>query len=108
MMIGDILLHTRIEDYSLQADGSYNFDAIFANTLEESRMADIAIVNQEVILGGTELGISGYPSFNAPYEVGDALVAAGYDVVLHATNHALDKGKKGLLNCVSFWENQYP
>lgn len=108
MMIGDILLHTRIEDYSLQEDGSYNFDAIFANTLEESLAADIAIVNQEVILGGTELGISGYPAFNAPYEVGDALAEAGYDVVLHATNHALDKGKKGLLNCVSFWKEKYP
>ena len=108
MMIGDILLHTRIEDYSVQEDGSYNFDAIFANTLEESLAADIAIVNQEVILGGAALGVSGYPSFNAPYEVGDALVAAGYDVVLHATNHALDKGKKGLLNCLGFWEETYP
>lgn len=108
MMIGDILLHTRIEDYSVQEDGSYNFDAIFANTLEESLAADIAIVNQEVILGGAALGVSGYPTFNAPYEVGDALVDAGYDVVLHATNHALDKGKKGLLNCLDFWENTYP
>lgn len=107
-MIGDILLHTRIEDYSVQEDGSYNFDAIFEHTLEESLAADIAIVNQEVILGGAELGISGYPSFNAPYEVGDALVAAGFDVVLHATNHALDKGKKGLVNCLSFWETTYP
>lgn len=107
-MIGDILLHTRIEDYSVQEDGSYNFDAIFANTLEESLAADIAIVNQEVILGGKALGVSGYPTFNAPYEVGDALVDAGYDVVLHATNHALDKGKKGLLNCLDFWENTYP
>lgn len=108
MMIGDILLHTRIENYSMQEDGSYNFDAIFANTLEESLAADIAIVNQEVILGGEALGVSGYPTFNAPFEVGDALALAGYDVVLHATNHALDKGKKGLLNCIDFWENTYP
>ena len=108
MMIGDILLHTRIENYSVQEDGSYNFDAIFANTLEESLAPDIAIVNQEVILGGADLGVSGYPTFNAPYEVGDALVTAGYDVVLHATNHALDKGKKGLLNCLNYWENTYP
>lgn len=108
MMIGDILLHTRIENYSLQENGGYNFDAIFENTLEESLSADIAIVNQEVILGGEELGVSGYPAFNAPYEVGDALAAAGYDVVLHATNHALDKGKKGVLNCISFWRDKYP
>ena len=87
MMIGDILLHKRIEDYSIQEDGSYNFDAIFANTLEESLLADIAIVNQEVILGGEELGVSGYPAFNAPYEMGDALAAAGYDVGTYRISH---------------------
>ena len=33
---------------------------------------------------------------------------AGFDVVLHATNHSLDKGAKGILNCITFWENSYP
>ncbi|MGN0507265.1 MAG: CapA family protein [Lachnospiraceae bacterium] len=108
MMAGDILLHTRIEDYSIQEDGSYQFDAIFSNTAKEISSADLAIVNQEVIIGGVTLGVSGYPAFNAPYAVGDALVKAGFDVVLHATNHALDKGKQGLLNCIGFWEETYP
>ena len=70
--------------------------------------ADIALVNQEVIIGGEELGITGYPSFNAPYALGDALVNAGFDVILHATNHALDKGKNGLINCMNFWKTNYP
>ena len=61
-----------------------------------------------MILGGEELGVSGYPAFNAPYELGDALVEAGFDVVLHATNHALDKGKKGIVNCLAFWQKEYP
>ena len=107
-MVGDILLHTRIHEYSRQEDGTYNFDAIFANTAEQIAEADLALVNQEVIIGGAELGVSGYPSFNAPYEVGDALVKAGFDVALHATNHALDKGKKGVLNCIAFWEENHP
>ena len=107
-MVGDILLHTRILNYSKQEDATYNFNTIFENVIEQIEEADIALVNQEVILGGTELGVSGYPQFNAPYEVGDALVNAGFDVVLHSTNHALDKGKKGLLSCLSFWEETYP
>lgn len=107
-MVGDILLHTRIHEYSVQEDGSYNYDAIFANLQEKIEAADIALVNQEVVLGGVELGVSGYPSFNAPYEVGDAIVKAGFDVSLHATNHALDKGKKGLLNTIAYWEENYP
>ncbi len=107
-MVGDILLHTRIHDYSVQEDGIYNYDAIFANLTEEISAADLALVNQEVVLGGEELGISGYPSFNSPYEIGDALAKAGFDVALHATNHALDKNKKGLLNTIAFWEENYP
>ena len=108
IMVGDILLHTPVENAALQEDGTYNFDTIFEHTKEELQAADLAIVNQEVIIGGEELGISGYPAFNAPYTVGDALVEAGFDVVCHGTNHALDKGKKGLLNCIAFWRENYP
>ena len=108
IMVGDILLHTPVEKAALQEDGSYNFDAIFTNLKEDIQAADLAIVNQEVILGGEELGISGYPAFNAPFTVGDSLVEAGFDVVCHGTNHALDKGKKGLLNCLSYWKESYP
>lgn len=108
VMVGDILLHTPVTESGEQEDGTYNFDALFANVKDEISEADLALVNQEVIIGGEELGISGYPSFNAPYELGDALVDAGFDVVLHATNHALDQGKKGIKNCLSFWEKNYP
>lgn len=108
VMVGDILLHTPVAQSGMQEDGTYNFDAVFANVKDEIAAADLALVNQEVIIGGEELGVSGYPSFNAPYELGDALAGAGFDVVLHATNHALDQGKRGITNCLSFWENDYP
>lgn len=108
VMIGDILLHTPVAESGLQENGSYDFSAVFAHTRDQISEADLALVNQEVILGGSELGVSGYPAFNAPYELGDALAASGFDVVLHATNHALDKGAKGITNCLAFWENSYP
>ena len=93
---------------SLSEGGNYDFSAVFAQMKEEIQAADLALVNQEVILGGAQLGVSGYPAFNAPYELGDALADTGFDVILHATNHALDKGKKGILNCLSFWQENYP
>ncbi|MBO4911238.1 MAG: CapA family protein [Butyrivibrio sp.] len=108
VMVGDILLHEQIEQVARDSAGNYNYDFIFENMKPEIENADIAMVNQEVIIGGVELGISGYPEFNAPYEVGDALVAAGFDIVCSATNHALDKGKKGILNCRDFWKKNYP
>ncbi len=108
VMVGDILLHTPLAECGKSPEGGYDFSAVFANLREEIEAADVALVNQEVIIGGAELGVSGYPSFNAPYELGDALAETGFDVVLHATNHALDKRKQGILNCLSFWRENYP
>ena len=107
-MVGDVLLHTPVSDSGKMSDGSYNYDHLFKNVKEDISSADIALVNQEVILGGTEMGLSGYPAFNGAFEVGDSIVKAGFDVVLHATNHAIDRGKKGLINCLNFWESRYP
>ncbi|MCH5340717.1 MAG: CapA family protein [Acetatifactor sp.] len=108
VMVGDILLHTPVAESARTEDGGYDFSAVFANLQEDIRAADLALVNQEVIIGGQELKVSGYPSFNAPYELGDALVEAGFDVILHATNHTLDKGKRGVVNCLNFWQENYP
>lgn len=107
-MVGDVLLHEKVADSGRNDDGTYNYDHLFANVKDEIAAADIAIVNQEVILGGKELGLTGYPSFNGAFEVGDSLVNAGFDVVLHATNHTLDKGAKAVRNCLSFWESEHP
>lgn len=108
VMVGDVLMHTPVLRSGRQEDGTLQYDHLFAEMKERISEADIAIVNQEVILGGEALGLSGYPAFNAPFEVGDALVEAGFDVVLHATNHALDKGRKGVENSLAFWEETYP
>ena len=108
MMVGDILLHMPIEETCHQEDGSYDFSSLFANTSDIISSADLALVNQEVIIGGEELGISGYPCFNAPYPIADALVDSGFDVICHATNHALDKGTRGIINTLNYWRTTYP
>ena len=108
IMVGDMLMHTPVEESAKQEDGSYSYDALFANTVDEIQAADLAIVNQEVIIAGEKYGISGYPAFNAPFELGHDLIEAGFDVICHGTNHALDQGKKGLKSCLSFWEENYP
>lgn len=108
VMVGDVLLHTPVEESCKQEDGSYDYDTLFVHTKDEILAADLALVNQEVIIGGTELGISGYPNFNADFSLCDSLVRAGFDVICHATNHALDKGRVGLVNCAQHWREQYP
>lgn len=108
IMVGDMLLHDRIEEVAKNEDGSYEYDEIFAHTKDMIADADIAIANEEVIIGGSELGVSGYPAFNAPYEFADELVKVGFDVICHGTNHALDKGGRGITNCLNNWEKKYP
>jgi poly-gamma-glutamate synthesis protein (capsule biosynthesis protein) len=108
IMVGDILLHTPVEETARSEDGSYDFSFIFENLRDDISAADVAIVNEEVIIGGEELGVSGYPLFNAPCEIADALADTGFDVVCHATNHALDRGDKGIVNTLSYWRSHYP
>lgn len=102
--IGDVLIHSQIFKDGQSADGTYNFQPMFAQVKPLLQKADIAMANQESIIGGKELGISSYPLFNSPFEVADALKDAGIDIVSTANNHSLDKGEKGILNAISHYE----
>ncbi len=106
--VGDMLLHGGIHNSSLQADGTYDYTHVFEHTMDRIAAADIAVANQEVILGGVELGVSSYPQFNSPQAFGDALVDAGFDVILHASNHTMDKDTVGVLNTIHFWKEKHP
>ena len=108
MMVGDNLLHKPVSESGRRKNGKYNYDSLFTHIKDEAESADAAMINQEVVLGGAKLGISGYPSFNGRYEVGDAIAKAGFNVVLHATNHSLDKGVAGIKNCLKFWRKKHP
>ena len=108
VMVGDVLLHTPVEESCKQPDGNYDYESLFTHTKDEISAADLALVNQEVIIGGADLGITGYPSFNADFSLCDSLAGAGFDIICHATNHAMDKGRKGLINCAKYWRENYP
>lgn len=107
MMVGDNLCHMGIVKTGLQTDGSYDYSMLFTGIRNYLEAADIKIINQETILGGNALGFSGFPYFNSPTEIGDAIADSGFNVVLHASNHAADKNYAGLKSCASFWE-KYP
>lgn len=108
MMVGDVLMHDNVLKSGLSADGKYSFDHLFKNILSDIQHADIRIANQETILVGEKFGFSGYPRFGSPFSLGDAEADAGFNVILHATNHALDKGLKGIESCCDFWSASHP
>lgn len=108
MMVGDMLIHQSVWSSGERSDGTYNFDHFFTHMADEFSGADISIVNQETILGGTQHGLEDFPCFNSPQELGDAEVAAGVDVALSATNHALDQGFEGIQWDLSYWREKHP
>lgn len=108
LAVGDDLVHGSTLNGGLQEDGTYDFNGFYRHLKDEISAADIAIINQETILGGAEFEYVGYPCFNTPDAMGDAIVNAGFDVVLHATNHTMDKGAKGVENCINFWKTAHP
>lgn len=108
MMVGDNLMHMGIVQTGKQPDGTYDYTCLYDGIRSFLDAAEISMINQETILGGNELGFSGFPHFNSPTELGDTLANVGFDVVLHASNHAADQGSRGLLNCVEFWETEHP
>lgn len=108
LMVGDVLVHPSVWKSGEQPDGTRSYDHLFAHIADDVAAADLAVLGQETILGGDALGLSGYPTFNSPQEIGDAEVAVGFDVILCANNHALDRGMEGIGAALSFWRERHP
>ena len=105
-MVGDALIHSCVYNDARTGDGGYDFKPQIELIKNISSKYDLVYYNQETVLGGTELGLSNYPRFNSPYEVGDAFVDAGFNLVSLATNHTMDKNEQGVLNSVAYWKKQ--
>lgn len=107
---GDILVHTNVYSYARElAEGTeseYDFKPMFSAVKDIISSADIAYVNQETPCAGKERGYSGYPTFNTPDEIADAVIDAGFDIVNIANNHMLDKGEKGHARNIEFWSGK--
>jgi poly-gamma-glutamate capsule biosynthesis protein CapA/YwtB (metallophosphatase superfamily) len=100
--LGDILIHDWVYE-DAKTDSSYDFKPMFSVVKPILKQPDFLMANQESILGGVELGLSGYPTFNSPQEMGDALIDAGVDFVSNANNHSLDKGERGILSEIAYF-----
>lgn len=109
--VGDNVVHTGIWlEAKLRAqsrsDREYYFAPVYDEIADMIKEADIAFINQETLMGGDELGISNYPRFNSPQDIGRDLVDLGFDIVNIANNHMADKGEAGLRGTIDFWESQ--
>ena len=75
-------------------DGLYDYSSIYEPIKAYVQAADFAYVKEEVHLDD-ELGVHGYPSFNAPESLANDLIGVGFDVIGSASNHIYDWGYFG-------------
>ena len=109
--VGDALIHNGIyidaNTYQVGADGHYiyNFDKMFTYIKDIIAPYDLKFYNQETVIGGKHLGLSNFPNFNSPDEIGLDLVRNGFNMVNLASNHTMDKYEAGATYSANMWKN---
>lgn len=93
-LTGDLLYEQGLYDWM----DNYSFGD-YLDGVQSYLDSDLTIANQEVPIGGEELGVSGVAfTFNAPYEIANQYKDIGIDFVTTATNHTMDMGVEGIAN----------
>lgn len=105
MAVGDNIIHEAVflDAQKRATEGeAYDFLPMYDGVSSFIREADIAYINHETPLAGESYGIYGYPTFNAPREAAEALIALGFDVINLANNHILDMRVSGARATVEY------
>ena len=97
MANGDLLYHIPIYRTALKEDGTYDFHENFEYVKPWLKQADLVIGDFEGTVNKDHY-LAGYPLFNAPGEVMDAIKDAGYQVLDLAHNHILDSQIEGVFS----------
>jgi len=95
LFVGDIMQHdSNIAAAYNPLTARYDYTSCFEYVAPIIQSADLAIGNLELTLAGKPY--KGYPQFSAPNELAYELKRVGFDVLVTANNHSVDRGKKGI------------
>ena len=95
---GDVMSHMPVtNDAWEEAQGVYDYRPIWAQAEPYIQAADYAVANLETTLSETG-PYSGFPAFRSPAALAGSLAGAGFDLMLTANNHCLDRGFDGLVS----------
>ncbi len=94
--VGDIMCHSTQYNGAKTADG-YDFSHFFKELSPYFKSADLAVGNLELTFGGTESGAwRGFPTFNTPDQLANAIADSGINLLMTANNHTYDTGFFGM------------
>ena len=106
--VGDNLIHQELIEAGEKPDGSRDYTCLYTGTKDIIQKADVATINQETILGGDVAPLTGWPVFNSPHEIADALSKTGFDALTLASNHCMDVGVKGIDSELNYLKKNFP
>ena len=104
--VGDMLPHDSINAAAKTGD-SYDYTPLLSEVTQYLDGGDVTYCNQESP-SAEDLGVSGYPTFNAPTEFSRDMQKSGCNVINLANNHIADKGQPGIDGTLQTWRALKP
>lgn len=101
---GDCLMHNTQIASGREPDASYNFASFFSEVEDLIKEGDYTSVCFEAPMAGKEAEYTGYPLFNSPDEIVYTFKKAGFDLIVTANNHIMDRGYEGALRTMEVIE----
>ena len=89
-------------------DGTYDFSPFYPEVAPVIQSQyDVSFINQETTLGGTDnYDYMGYPSYNTPDSLADAVADAGWRIVNTNSNHTYDTWTPSIEHAQQVWAAQ--
>lgn len=103
LMTGDFLAYDSVNN-SAKSGAGFNYLPMMTPMKPVFDKYDIRFCNQATLGGGIGLGISGYPTFNAPTEWSKGLEDLGCNLLNLGTNHTNDKGQDAINAAVAYYD----
>jgi poly-gamma-glutamate synthesis protein (capsule biosynthesis protein) len=104
LFVGDLMQHeSQMKAAFDPVLGTYDYSMTFRDIKEIISGADLAIANLELTFGGKPY--TGYPAFSAPDELLPAIKYAGFDALVTANNHSMDRGKRGVERTIRYLDS---
>ena len=100
-IVGDLMCHSPQFQYAQVSKDSFDFSPVYRNVKKYLSSSDFTFGNLETVTAGKEKGgYTGYPFFNTPSSYITALKEVGFDLLVTANNHSLDRSEKGVLKTI--------
>lgn len=101
---GDLLWHEEVWASGDNGNGTWDFTDMFADVKPMIEAADFAVCHQETVFAPPEGPYLGYPGFQSPPQVIDAIKDTGWDMCTTASNHSVDAGTAGLIRTLDTFD----